>query len=275
MKSHEIILEYKQKPTDMKQPTGLDANLIKELKTNYSVAFAKGTPAIYRGIRGDGSSIYHINPSAMARPSENTTNEMIWLVSTLSGWAAYPKRSRSLICTFSREVSQSYGLTYRVIPRNNAKFGICPARDFWWSFRELEVDSFNMELHQLCYRYGLEYNAHNYDDFIAKLKILNKLMSDNPRIEERYGIGLHDKFKLAIKEQPGLNFAQFLNKILDPVRNNFELTNVNRLYLFEDEVAEVWTDSPCYLINEDSFSHVSDVVLGNLPPPTPIIPFKT
>jgi len=99
---------------------------------------------IYRGIIGDRykqddyeyNKIMTINPSNFIRRSKNTDNLYIEILDNSPHWEEYPKRSKSIICTTSKNKASIYGEIYRIIPiEENSKMGLASNRDIFESFR--------------------------------------------------------------------------------------------------------------------------------------------
>lgn len=91
---------------------------------------------IYRGVKSiTKAGIF--NPGNGERKSQNTSNYYTVLFDTNPLNAAWPKRSKSFICTTSLKVSQGYsgnnGTTLVLLPFNNTEIGVCSGADIWFT----------------------------------------------------------------------------------------------------------------------------------------------
>lgn len=100
--------------------------------------------AIYRGL-GDHNDYLFIAPARFERTSSNTMNYYTLWFDNHSSWSKFPKRSKSIICSTSRNDAKDYGQLYRVFPKPGSLIGICPARDIWISFSSIgeEIDNWD------------------------------------------------------------------------------------------------------------------------------------
>lgn len=102
---------------------------------------------IYRGIDNETlrnsklSEIDFIKGDTLAyktpRPSRHTENYYtVFLDYYLKDFEEFPKRSKSLICSTSRDKAKRYGYFYTIIPYDNVKMGICKSDDIWNTFND-------------------------------------------------------------------------------------------------------------------------------------------
>lgn len=112
-----------------------DEEILTWCKENASEYLSNPTP-IYRGAGAGTTAIYHTNQ--FERASKNTFNYYTQWMDNHPDWKAYPKRSKSLICTTSMDVAAGYHQQiFHVIPSNACKIGVVPAHDLWYSFEPL------------------------------------------------------------------------------------------------------------------------------------------
>jgi len=271
-----------------------EEKLIHLLETDYSQAVEKfkNNQRIYRGVRGYEGPYFIKIPGV--RKSQNTKNAYTRLFSSLlPSWSKYPPRNKSFICTTDLSITKSYILEddftkgqYIVLPKNNAKIGVCPSTDIWYSFPLLENDyslytleNINFRIYEFIKIVSLENKniPHDLSDIIkmflydsdesikSYFKMLAKYTEKNidkiiKKIEEEdreYRISLFTK--TIIRDMNELknikdpyNLLTMLDRILDPKRNKFRLTTINNFKLTEEENKrgrEVWTDSPCLFIS--------------------------
>lgn len=73
----------------------------------------------------------------ISRVSRNTANFYTQWMDNHPQWAAYPKRSKSMICSSSDSTARGYGHIKLIIPSDNCLIGVCPTLDLWQSFSAL------------------------------------------------------------------------------------------------------------------------------------------
>lgn len=112
-----------------------DEDIINWCKKNASEYLSDPVP-IFRGDGFGHEAIYHTKD--FDRVSKNTLNYYTQWMDNHSQWNAYPKRSKSLICTTSLDTAHGYHQkVFRVIPSNDCKIGVVPAADLWYGFQPL------------------------------------------------------------------------------------------------------------------------------------------
>lgn len=112
-----------------------DEEIIMWCKSNASEYLSNPTP-IFRGDGFGHDAIYHTKD--FERISKNTLNYYTQWIDNHPQWAAYPKRSKSLICSTSIDTANSYHQkVFRVIPSDDCKVGVVPADDMWYAFDKL------------------------------------------------------------------------------------------------------------------------------------------
>ena len=239
----------------------------KILKTKCSEAMSLDEPLVYRGMMIDGSKeTFHLSkPSQFERTSANTSNEYTVLIDNSSAWNDYPKRSRSLICGNMKNLSyaEGFGRLGMILPFNGAKFGVCPAKDFWMGFKETflkygldTLDDFNYTLRDLFKKVDIELDRRNkdYDKLVAALEAGEDWLRDNDGMDV-YSYSdsqIKNLFKTVMDGSEYI--VDFLHRILDPKKNNFELSDYLGLKKYQDIKREVWTDSDCIIVFDDHYS---------------------
>lgn len=112
-------------------PEKTDA-LIEILKKNCSEALeAYNRYSIYRGIKDPWRPAGVYDPSTGTRESENTTNFYTIILDTNPANDGWPKRSKSFICSLSKETASEYGNLYQVFPFNGVKVASAGTNDIW------------------------------------------------------------------------------------------------------------------------------------------------
>lgn len=108
----------------------------KSLYEEHCSQFDPSKQGLYRGI-SEGGGMLMGDPRNTERRSKNTSSHTMWLLETFPEWEAFPKRTRSFICSTSEFYADYYGSVYHVIPYDNAQIGICPSQDFFESFPKI------------------------------------------------------------------------------------------------------------------------------------------
>jgi hypothetical protein len=106
-------------------------------KENIKIPLSQGIVPLYRGINSMKAAIL-VDSTKMRRVIPSALND---LIDTSSEWSAYPNRMDSIICSPDVNAVQFYGSIYAVFPLNNPIMGMCPADDFWSSFKQSLVYS--------------------------------------------------------------------------------------------------------------------------------------
>ncbi len=251
-------------------------NAIKHCRAYYLDYFKRySEPALWRGSESDLGELTKVNPRVEGRTSAHTSNEYTVLMSNLPEWSAFPKRSKSLICSYSQDFASTYGETYGVILPTDFRLGVAPREDIWESFRAMNKT------------FKLEYGMSQFNDSIVQL--FGKHASGNTTVEDIEEIfadiqekvvrvrDTKDKLpprwagnpfvvytyqKIPSEAPPGALF-EVVRKCLDPKLNGFSLvTNIKGLPSPNSEDNEVWTDSHLLLVREDSYKEIRKQVLG-------------
>ncbi len=219
---------------------------------------------IFRGIKDQHSPFLYVDPSTSApRKSANIDNYYTLLIDNLPSWAAYPKRSRSLICTTVTHSAGNYGRTYRVFPVNGSKIGLCRNGDMWHSMGKLRqyemfVNNFAEQLEMLYRRVmGNGELTHTLDDtnyhtFVSQINELSKKLHSDPAelVDAQRWVR---ELGAMLADHPQKDLMTLFAEFFDPHANGFALqTTAN----FDPSVVkrefssnnEVWTEGPAYLI---------------------------
>ena len=221
-------------------------NCINLIKKSYYIGL-NNKYRIYRGINNDANYMY-VNPKLVTRRSAYASkNYYTELLDFFKSWKDYPKRSKSLICTTkygyaSKYAADSDGI-YVVIPKNNAKIGVCPEEDIWSSFQEISnlnfetLNDFNIDLAKLF--------TTIYDS--PTVSIVKACKNITKRTLEIYDIVDDSNILIDFNKSNYFTLYEYLEHLMDPKLNDFELITVNDLSRY-DTSHELWTDSECILI---------------------------
>jgi hypothetical protein len=242
------------------------AQLIKE-KCDFEKALEY---PIYRGIPTGLSNIRLVDPSKYKRVSRNTHNYYTMIVDNSGKWKGFPMRSKSLICSTSTKKTSGYGDTYLMVPYKDAKIGICPKDDFWFSFDRIKsitgginasdimdlmeelIDLFRMEPPEDYYdlRQTMEYceeqlnSEEGMDDFLTVVRDRNKRT-----VMEYYLTHKSSNFSTFSKHNDK-SLMGFFEWLFEP--EGFSIKEYKDYKVKDnggDYGQEVWTDSPCVMIN--------------------------
>jgi len=215
---------------------------------------------IYRGAGGSDTEYQFIDPTkGKLRRSRNTRNYYTLLMDNLTPWKAYPKRSRSIVCSTDKYKAGGYGSLYIVLPYNNAKIGVCSNRDIWDSFKIVRnLASFNRIVQHLISTEGKSIKDldKNWKTLLANFKDSEAYIQSGLYVQDKKYINiwqgniLYDDIYDKIVN--GQSYRQVFNKLLDPKANGFKLKSPSNM-VFPKEV-EVWVgNAPSILIEEQIY----------------------
>jgi hypothetical protein len=238
------------------------------LAKNCKIAY-KSPIKIYRGLAHTEELILKGDSAKSVRKSANTANYYTQLIDNiLPEWQSFPKRSRSFICTTSKENAMKYGTVYRVFPIDDPMIGICPNNDFWTSFKETNFDpcGFVYIFEKLGRITGIEAsdNLSTIKRIINKVNILWKkdIKTGNYVYDESNIATILRSFVELRQSNPNLleefankfgSFTEYLQWKLNPYINKFKLAPLSSLKsLGMDQ--EVWFSGPAYFIRNTELS---------------------
>jgi len=243
---------------------------------DYDVAL-KNKIQIYRGVNSTNDQII-INPKNHVRVSANTLNIYTKLIDSFESWEDYPKRSESLICSLNIDVATSYGNLYVVLPKNDAKIGICPTDDIWSSFNNIgDMVIFNETIYTFIlkpiekafrFKFKTDFDDHGLIDILKSIKFIRHY--DNDRFKMRvknkilnlnyYDLSYLRKF---INNDNYDNLYDYLEYIFKPELNDFTLVKLKDFNSLISDDRECWTDSESIMINADLFNKIKDKLINH------------
>jgi hypothetical protein len=214
-----------------------------------------------------------IDPSKHKRFARNTSSLYTTMMDESEDWKDYPSRSKSIICSSSKERSLAYGDTFRVIPlEENSEFVVCPNSDVFFSFKPLMDE---------LYKVGFE-NLDNVDDFNTMISSFGVSEDDNDEVDretiwmavhryiheldetEEYDpdYWIYDSNKGFVEkyingEIPWSDLYEQIEAWMAPDFNNFTKVKYNKETKI-DYNKEVYTSSKCILILEDALKDALD-----------------
>lgn len=226
-----------------------------KIKNECSEILSKSA-TIYRGIETKGSDVLFFDgKSKTPRKSANTYNFTTLLMDNLPSWSKFPKRSESLICSTTSFQASGYGFTYRVLPVNGAKIGVCDRFDMWMSFQELtkyglRVNHFNEQLYDL-YEFVMDdvLDDTNFNKFRNQI---NNLSEKLPTIDlDSLPYSVEELKMVFLPKNIGNDLFTVMTEIFNPKTNDFKLRKTSNFNV--DGNQEVWTNGPAYLIENKFF----------------------
>jgi hypothetical protein len=245
-----------------------ESELLKMLSSDYTdavKAFNNGNK-IFRGTSS--TDDYMItDPSIGTRISANTYNYYTLVIDNSSAWKAYPKRSKSIICTSSPEYADEYGTIYAVFPINGSKIGVCSDEDFWDSFPVLTtaftragidapplLDTLTRFLGQLIGLIGSQLYIKTLPTLKKAFTAFDTFIADKEYTKRP---SLNTKALFTILEMLDYkgNLFTSVENLLDPVKNKFKLENIRDFTV--EKHHEVWTSGKSIMINIDK---VDDII---------------
>lgn len=278
------IIEYKKYSTPSRGTSTTDFNTFKEdFLTNYSDAINqfKNKNLLYRTYSSFKGNFIKLNPEYSPRYAKDSNNIYTSLLEILPLWKNYPKRSFSVIFTTIKPDAYYGRHAYIVFPKNNAKLAVCREHDCWISFKFLmqsglgQLDDLNgsllyifeklydvnvlkfktitsPDLKQLLSQFNEKIESSSVNTFKSSLKNLYD------RIVSKYFSYTKEYIKNIINyidENKSFNWISYLDYLLDPVKNNVVLTDINNKSLYMS-YREGWTESEVILIYESQINKV-------------------
>jgi hypothetical protein len=214
---------------------------------------------IYRRKKtGTGSKIFFIEPSKFERKSINTANYYTLLIDNSKYWIDYPKRSQSIIGCSTYDIDDTYGKElYQIIPKLNAKIGICPKEDIWYSFSKgLKIINYVFDANISLSYFGEP--MHRFNNFLSlyfKIKKNDGFKIIKNKINN-YKFDPEDK--LAIKHFKKYGFKtvyELIDYCLSPELNGFKLAKYsNNFHIPKGK--EIWTDADSLMISAEEENYL-------------------
>jgi len=203
-------------------------NILKSNCKKYNV-----NKPIYRGMRGKNKSVFGIVEGQKGgRKSENTTNHYTVIMDEVikSTDSKYPLRSKSIICSNSKDYAKRYGDVYNIIPFDDVVIGLVPEKDIWY------VDLIG------------DYTFKDLNDYFNKFKIgdesISKIASSLKSLDaSKYA----NRFESVFGKQDG--------DILAGIKKAFDLDHLGFKFLTQDKFSantfnEMWIAGKCLVVKE-------------------------
>jgi hypothetical protein len=226
-------------------------------------------PRIDRGTVGVGSKRFaKIDTNKFNRVSANTLNFYTLWMDNHPDWSAYPKRSKSLICSTSIETAGGYGTgAYLVFPADKNKIGVCSANDLWFSFVQMfkaldneseAMNTINSLVENIFKSLGIERQQikqaeRSYDEREKQCtadKIATAVYAGE--VSAYYMHYYREPVKL-MKNNGYDSLYDVWEANMDPRKNGFSTRTAGDFEDVSDD-AEVWVQGECYLMDNDILS---------------------
>ena len=207
---------------------------------------------LYRGAPYNGE-YQIINPSKHTRKSKEEGNYYTLLFDhILQKWKPYPKRSKSIIFTDDRGYAQDYGTLYIVFPFNGNKIAstMSNTSDFWYSFPQLKLNTFNGLIIELFEYYNLNTQDDEQNIFKKELIKLGEIIK-----KENY---MGDRLSKMFLESRKKDMISFLEELYDP-SGKINLFTPKTLKIQKEQ--ELWTDGMCYLLDYYEYERIKHEIL--------------
>ena len=227
---------------------------------------------VFRGLHRLIGGYGYVEPEKFVRRSKNTENYYTLIIDNSSYWSAYPKRSRSIICTSSPYTADSYGTGYRVIPKDGAKIGECPVSDFWQSFSDSigrkSLADLNYYINKLLLLIVVQikksvlppiYEYNELKKYFAmvdenKSKIEKVLKDGIKRNDDTYE-AIYSVFNFDLEYfEKNKKLLEVLEERFRPDKNGFKLKNIGDR--FERDDVELWISDPCVLVERHEYENL-------------------
>lgn len=167
--------------------------------------------------------------SKTLRKSANTANLYTLWFSNHPTWAQYPPRQSAIICSTELSTASAYGKRFVIIPADNAKIGICPENDLWFSFNEVVVDlgdNLGMIISAIktfLATLGLPFDTYEELEQSLKAATLTELQKVNDKDSLRVWREISEALIRFMQRRNFDNLHQLFTYEFDPKRNGFSV----------------------------------------------------
>lgn len=252
-----------------------EAEALKHLNSGFKKAWevVEHQP-LYRGLPSS-EAFFYVDPKKVTA-EEHQSNLHTIIMDHGEEWSEFPKRSDSIVATTDFQYAKKFGTPYYVIPMDGFELGCCSADEMKDSFQntmkgvgKASLYEFNDSMKDLlwlvtgcnrddlytseatlgkvCKRFDAAYTGTNIKEFLEGLSATSK----NKKFEEtmdKIGLVMFHYFDLWYKG----DVLHWIEHVIEP--------EVNGLFIEKEYVpggyVEVWTDSPCLMINEKKFKEI-------------------
>ncbi len=269
MKLNEVFSPLYEKGDTDAGYAPLENSQFREIILQHRDAIAKvhsSDNLILRGMKDTGLIILG-DGAKMNRKSKNTSNYYTLVLDNDVRWKDYPKRSQSFICA-TGTYSEMYGNLYVVVPLENQPIGICPTKDFWFSFEKFSPDVINIGIQKIEDETKILIPDDNFEAFKAGMKEAGReLVKMKKTLEAAIDDIESEYFSLArmilkgFKKQGfeiGMDLYDWYAGLFDPETNIFDVTNdVTKL----PHTREVWVSGKVLFIDYHKYWHTATQII--------------
>ena len=200
--------------------------------------FNKGN-FLYRGMKDSGNVVLG-DAAHVERGSAFSLPYVNWYVDFIDPrWSAFPKRTKSFICTTEKLYANGYGKAYFVIPLEGQNMAVTPGTDFFVGFKTnglVSVSKLNDVLSNAFYERKLD--PKTPQELKSAIEKLDVDIAKSPYDFKQEFKGITDPYQLEvasdIADEEGI--IKYLNKVVEP--SKFELTNS----IPKVHSAEIWME---------------------------------
>jgi len=227
-----------------------DAQILLAKNCKQSVAAYKADRRVFRGMHNSNNYMYVDPKKGTRRSVGDMPNYYTFILSNDKSWSAYPKRTKSLICTTNLIDTQSYGSSYVVFFYDGAKIGVVPDGDIWFAWKSEffsikgMVNGISMVFNEA---YGPESGnsvSYKYDKTFKEFKDACKKVDEKAKGNVDFIEKINMRLRIGTAFEYKGNFYKMLVNIFSPKK--FKLLRIKDIST--SATNEVWSDSEAILI---------------------------
>lgn len=218
--------------------------------------------------RSTGPDITIWNGNQSGRTSKNTTTYYNEFIDNLPEWGAYPKRSKSLICSMLNVRGDFPTNSYVIFPFDDVPIGLCPNNDIWYSFASVEnaweigfMNKFGEGLNDFFKAANTKTPEDNWASMVDAIQAASQYIQATPlKALEAYHVPPTARTKGALgvqvcKQKFHGDVMRYFAWLLNPNTNNFEVVTPQTM---DSQVRkECWLSGKCFIIAADVFKRGS------------------
>ena len=240
------------------------------MKSN-AMQYLNSADPIFRGIPKS-ITVAYSDATKLNRHSANSQNYYTLWMDNSPEWEAYPKRSKSLICSHSFEIAEGYGFATLVVPKDGTTIGVASGRDIWFSFKkELEkfmgsssagnlYDFTNCVFHLIKNVSGENYKRDlTYQQMCVHLKDISiAALKREDEHNRRNGMDNYT-IKSAITQMEKYKWNdlyEVFETVFKPQDNGFSLYKAGEASPVSDPHREIWLSSQCVIFGVSALQNI-------------------
>jgi len=197
-----------------------------------------------------------IDPSKTERVSRNTSNYYTMIMDNNPECSAFPKRSRSLICTMDAQRAASHahgGQPVILIPTNGVRIGIVNRPDIWDTQIELFEKKGKIETFNTLWQ-RLELSDRDWSSF---LNFANQLKSGNRDAITSLALVFGQPVNKVTRLGWDVNFLKHVFDAYGPAQTGHTAATSSSLP-HNEKKSEVWVGGPCIAISSQMWPHIRE-----------------